>query len=91
MAEQTTIYVDRETRHQIKQLADMEGRTTISLVRRLLESYADGTNSLPPFDQAVLFQVGKDEGLDSGIEAVSFIIRDWVRLKKAALDALQAV
>jgi len=75
----TTMYLDNETNRRLAEAAEKTGRTKIDTLRRLLDNNLE---LLPPFDLAVLFQVGKDMGLDSQVEAASYIIRDWQRLKQ---------
>jgi len=81
MADQTTIGVDLETKAAIAAIAAREARTQIEVMRRMVNGFYLG--DLSPFDQAVLHQVAKDEGLDSLLDATSYVIRDWQRLKAA--------
>ena len=78
------IYADRETRDRIRILAERQGRSQIEIIRRALDNNFD---LLSPFEQAVIFQVAKDEGLDTPVEAVGDVIREWATLK-ASLPAL---
>lgn len=85
MRKQFSIYVDEETRDRLKTLAERESRSIINMLRVVLDSYDDGQlGSLSWLDRAVLSHVNKDEELDSLVEAMSFVIRDWVRLKTAS-------
>lgn len=83
MAHQTTLYIDQETKSFLAAIAQREGRTQIEVLRRMVNG-GMYLGALPPFDQAVLHQVAKDEGLDSLLDATSHIISDWQRLKAAA-------
>ena len=83
MPEQTTIYVDLKTRDRLNTLARLHGRSKVEQLRRLLDNTLD---NLPSLDQVVLFQVAKDQGLGSIVEAASHIIRDWQCMKRANLS-----
>ena len=83
MPEQTTIYVDSKTRDRLNALARLHGRSKVEQLRRLLDNTLD---NLPSLDQVVLFQVAKDQGLGSIVEAASHIIRDWQRMRLTALS-----
>ncbi len=82
MTKQVTIsfYADQVLKNQLEQVAQLQDRSVSYIIRRMLENSLD---NLPPFDQAVLHQVAKDEGLDSLLDATSYVIRDWQRLKAA--------
>jgi predicted DNA-binding protein len=82
MADQTTLYVDQETKERIDAIAAREGRSKIETLRRMTEQYL---GNLGPLDLAMLHQIAKDEGLSSLIEAIGHVIHDWQRLKHAAL------
>lgn len=82
MPEPVTIsfYADQALKNQLEQAAQLEDRSVSNIIRRMLENSLD---NIPPLDRAILFQVGKDNGLSSLVETASFIIRDWQRLKAA--------
>lgn len=82
MSKQVTIsfYADQMLKDKLDQIAEQQDRSVSNIIRRMLENSLD---NIPPLDRAILFQVGKDNGLDSLVEAVSFIIHDWQRLKVA--------
>jgi hypothetical protein len=82
MPEPVTIsfYADQALKNQLEQAAQLEDRSVSNIIRRMLENSLD---NIPPLDRAILFQVGKDNGLSSLVETASFIIRDWQRLKTA--------
>ena len=87
-----SVYVDEETKDRLKALAEQEGRSIINMLRVMVNGYVDGQlNSLPGLDRTVLIHVGRDEGLDSLAEAMSFVIQDWVHMKAQAVgvSALQ--
>lgn len=52
-----------------------------TLVKEKMQRF---TISMEPTDWAVVFQVAKDMGVASRSAGVRYIIRDWLRLKKAA-------
>ena len=43
------------------------------------------TITMEPIDWAVVHQIAKDMGLSSRSAGVRFIVRDWQRMKQAAL------
>ena len=73
------IYLDRETKDRLTDLADRTDRSIVNTVRRVLEYSLD---NLSPLDVAVIKQVAADQGLADDLAAVSFIIRDWTRLQR---------
>ncbi len=75
-----SFYADLALKNQLEQAAQIEDRSVSSIIRRMLENSLD---NLPPLDRAILFQLGKDNGLESLVKAASFVIRDWQRLKAA--------
>lgn len=72
-----SVYANQEFKTWLENLAEAQGRSVSKLARRMIENSLD---NLTLFDRAVLSQVGKDEGLEDLLEAVSFIIREYQRL-----------
>ena len=78
MANQTSIYVDFATRDRLAALAERCGRSQIGQLRWMLDNNLEDLNG---FEKAVLYQLGKDNGADGLVEAVSILVRDWQSLK----------
>jgi len=79
----TTIafYADQTLKAHLEKVAQAEGRSVSSVIRRALVNSLD---NLSPLEKATLHQVAKDEGLDCLVQAASHIIGEWQSLKRFA-------
>jgi hypothetical protein len=73
-----SFYANQELKDALQRAARTQDRSISQVIRRQI---ANSLDALPPLERAVRLRVGKGRGLGSEVETVSFIIRDWQRLR----------